>query len=188
MSMNKTDRDNWRKFLGIKEPSTALDVNRVGIDIGKTVGRSGGARTGGSIDSDGIPEGDGSSGAEKGDGAGDAGEKIKVGDELDRLEDLYDCETGEEVTIDGLGEKGSERYPTGFQDCEKQELPPEEWQSGYYWEANQYYSGNDGSDVPLTSNPVFFITLAVIVVGSIISDSVLVSCVTFIVFTDVTIS
>ena len=147
MSMNKTDRDNWRKFLGIKEPSTALDVNRVGIDIGKTVGRSGGARTGGSIDSDGIPEGDGSSGAEKGDGAGDAGEKIKVGDELDRLEDLYDCETGEEVTIDGLGEKGSERYPTGFQDCEKQELPPEDWQSGYYWEANQYYSGNDGSNV-----------------------------------------
>ena len=114
MSTNKTDRDNWRKFLGIKEPSATLDANRVGVDIGKTAGRAGGASSGGSIDSDDIPEGEDEQGAEKGDGAADAGEKIKVGDEFDRAEDLYDCETGEEVTIDGLGEKGSENYPTGF--------------------------------------------------------------------------
>ena len=117
MSTNKTDRDNWRKFLGIKEPSAALDANRVGVDIGKSYGRSGGASSGGEIDADEIPEDEEEEGAEKGDGAGDAGEKIKVGDEFDRLEDLYDCETGEEVTIDGLGEKGTEAYPSDFQDC-----------------------------------------------------------------------
>ena len=147
MSMNKTDRDNWRKFLGIKDPQTALDAARIGGEIGKTYGRSGGSVGGGSFDGENPPEGEEEEGAEKGDGAGDAGEQIKQGDEFDRLEDLYDCETGEEVTIDGLGEKGSERYPTGFQDCEKQELPPEEWQSRYYWEANQFYEGNDGSNV-----------------------------------------
>ena len=145
--MNKTDRDNWRKFLGIKDPQTALDAARIGGDIGKTAGRAGGSVGGGSFDGENPPEGEDEEGAEKGDGGADAGEKLKVGDKFDRLEDLYDCETSEEVTIDGLGEKGSERYPTGFQDCEKKELPPEEWQSGYYWEANQYYSGNDGSNV-----------------------------------------
>ena len=149
MSMNKTDRDNWRKFLGIKDPQTALDAARIGAGIGKTVGNSGGQVGGGGFSDGNPPDGDDSDGAEKGDGAGDAGEQIKQGDEFDRLEDLFDCETGEEVTIDGLGEKGSERYPTGFQDCEKQELPPKEWQSGYYWEANQYYSGNDGSNVQI---------------------------------------
>ena len=133
MSTNKTDRDNWRKFLGIKEPSTALDANRVGIDIGRTVGRAGGASSGGSIDSDTIPEGEDEQGAEKGDGGADAGEKLKVGDKFDRAEDLYDCETGEEVTIDGLGEKGLERYPTGFQDCNKAPCNPSEILKYYEW-------------------------------------------------------
>ena len=143
MSTNKTDRDNWRKFLGIKEPSATLDANRVGVDIGKTAGRAGGASSGGSIDSDDIPEGEDEQGAEKGDGAADAGEKIKVGDEFDRAEDLYDCETGEEVTIDGLGEKGSEQYPTGFEDCKEQQTYPD-FEDGYYWlaEGLTYVTGS----------------------------------------------
>ena len=147
MSTNQSNKEAWRKFLGIKDPSATLESGRVGGSIGRTTGRSGGAGSGGTLDSDSVPEGDGSSGAEKGDGAGDAGEQIKQGDEFDRLEDLFDCETGEEVTIDGLGEKGSERYPTGFDNCEKQELPDGEYQDGYYWEAEQWYSGNDGSNV-----------------------------------------
>ena len=152
MSTNKTDRDNWRKFLGIKEPSATLDANRVGVDIGKSYGRSGGASSGGEIDADEIPEGDDEDGAEKGDGAGDAGEQIKVGDEFDRLEDLYDCETGEEVTLDGFGEKGSERYPTGFQDCKKQELPDGEYKDGYYWYGGQsYVNMNDPNDTLTTA-------------------------------------
>ena len=130
--MNKTDRDNWRKFLGIKEPSAALDANRVGVDIGKSYGRSGGASSGGEIDADEIPEDEEEEGAEKGDGAADFGEKLKVGDEFDRAEDLYDCETGEEVTLDGFGEKGSERYPTGFQDCKEGETDPS-YVEGYVW-------------------------------------------------------
>ena len=117
--MNKTDRDNWRKFLGIKDPQTALDAARIGGDIGKTAGRAGGSVGGGSFDGENPPEGEEEEGAEKGDGGADAGEKLKVGDKFDRLEDLYDCETGEEVTIDGLGEKGTEAYPSGFHDCIK---------------------------------------------------------------------
>ena len=121
--MNKTDRDNWRKFLGIKDPQTALDAARIGGDIGKTAGRAGGSVGGGSFEGENPPDGNEEEGAEKGDGAGNASNKIKVGDELDRLEDLYDCETGEKVTIDGLGDKSSEQFPTGFQDC-KSDKPP----------------------------------------------------------------
>ena len=131
--MNKTDRDNWRKFLGIKDPQTALDAARIGGDIGKTAGRAGGSVGGGSFDGENPPEGEYEEGAEKGDGGADAGEKIKVGDKFDRLEDLYDCETGEKVTIDGLGEKGSEKYPTGFEGCEKKSSS-----SIYYYHADVY--------------------------------------------------
>lgn len=130
--MNKTDRDNWRKFLGIKDPQTALDAARIGGDIGKTAGRAGGSVGGGSFDGENPPEGEDEEGAEKGDGGADAGEKLKVGDKFDRLEDLYDCETGEEVTIDGLGEKGAERYPTGFQDCNAEETD-HSYVEGYVW-------------------------------------------------------
>ena len=121
--MNKTDRDNWRKFLGIKDPQTALDAARIGAGIGKTVGNSGGQVGGGGFSDGNPPDGDDSDGAEKGDGAGDAGEQIKQGDEFDRLEDLYDCETGEKVKIDGLGQKGSEQYPSGFENCSKPKKP-----------------------------------------------------------------
>ena len=147
--MNKTDRDNWRKFLGIKEPSAALDANRVGVDIGKSYGRSGGASSGGEIDADEIPEDEEEEGAEKGDGAADFGEKLKVGDEFDRAEDLYDCETGEEVTLDGFGEKGSERYPTGFQDCKEGETDPS-YEDSYVWYLRSTKSivhGQNESDV-----------------------------------------
>ena len=121
--MNKTDRDNWRKFLGIKDPQTALDAARIGGDIGKTAGRAGGSVGGGSFDGENPPEGEDEEGAEKGDGGADAGEKLKVGDKFDRLEDLYDCETGEKVTIDGFGEEGSESYPNGFENCDKPKKP-----------------------------------------------------------------
>ena len=130
--MNKTDRDNWRKFLGIKDPQTALDAARIGGDIGKTAGRAGGSVGGGSFDGENPPEGEDEEGAEKGDGGADAGEKLKVGDKFDRLEDLYDCETGEEVTIDGFGEKGSEKYPSGFQDCKDSSIP-DDYVDGYYF-------------------------------------------------------
>ena len=123
MSTNQTSRDTWRKFLGIKDPSAGLENGRAGGSIGRTAGRSGGGGGGGELDSDSVPEGEESSGAEKGDGAGDAGKQIKQGDEFDRLEDLYDCETGEEVTLDGLGEENTERYPTGFENCEGKKKP-----------------------------------------------------------------
>ena len=132
MSTNQTDRDTWRKFLGIKDPSATLESGRVGGSIGRTAGRSGGGGGGGELDSDSVPEGDGTDGAEKGDGAADAGKQLKPGDNADRLEDLYDCETGEKVTIDGFGEKGSEKYPTGFQDCKDSEVDPN-YNPDYYW-------------------------------------------------------
>ena len=143
MSTNQTDRDTWRKFLGIKDPQTALDAARIGAGIGKTVGNSGGQVGGGGFSGGNPPEGDDSDGAEKGDGAGDAGEQIKQGDEFDRLDDLYDCETGEEVTIDGLGNDGSEQYPTGFEDCKEQQTDPD-FKDGYYWlaEGQTYVTGS----------------------------------------------
>ena len=126
MSTNQTDRDTWRKFLGIKDPSATLESGRVGGSIGRTAGRSGGGGGGGELDSDSVPEGEEEEGAEKGNGALDASKRLKTGDKGDRLEDLYDCETGEKVTIDGLGSEGTEAYPIGFDGCkDKTEVPPE---------------------------------------------------------------
>ena len=124
MSTSQNDKETWRKFLGVKDPSTTLESRRVGGSIGRTAGRSAGGGGGGELDSDSVPEGENEDGAEKGDGAADFGDKLKPGDEFDRAEDLYDCETGEEVTLDGFGEKGSERYPTGFQDCNAEQDDP----------------------------------------------------------------
>ena len=152
MSTNQSNKEAWRKFLGIKDPSATLESGRVGGSIGRAAGRSGGGGGGGELDSDSVPEGDVEDGAEKGDGAGDAGEKIKVGDEVDRLEDLYDCETSEEVTIDGLGENGSERYPTGFQDCEKQDVP-DDFYPGYYFQAKGAIGKISDSSI-IISNPL----------------------------------
>ena len=124
MNTNQTNRDAWRKFLGIKDPSSSLENGRTGGVIGRTAGRAGGAGGGGALDSDSVPEGsDDDESAEKGDGGADAGNRLKPGDDADRLEDLYDCETGEAVKIDGLGEKGSEQYPTGFENCEGGKKP-----------------------------------------------------------------
>ena len=126
MSTNQSNKEAWRKFLGIKDPSATLESGRVGGSIGRTAGRSGGGGGGGELDSDSVPEGEEEEGAEKGDGAADAGKQLKTGDKADRLEDLYDCETGEKVTIDGLGSEGTEAYPNGFDGCkDKTEVPPE---------------------------------------------------------------
>ena len=117
MSTNQSNKEAWRKFLGIKDPSARLESGRVGGAIGRTAGRSGGGGGGGELDSDSVPEGEEEEGAEKGDGSADAGKQLKPGDNADRLEDLYDCETGEEVTIDGLGKEGTQAYPMSFQNC-----------------------------------------------------------------------
>ena len=156
MSMNKTDRDNWRKFLGIKDPQTAIDAARIGGDIGKTYGRSGGSVGGGSFDGENPPEGEEEESAEKGDGGADAGNRLKPDDDADRLEDLYDCETGEKVTIDGLGDKSSEQFPTGFQDC-KADKPPTmadlEGKIIFITTANYYwYIGKDGASYDLNES------------------------------------
>ena len=146
MSTNQSNKEAWRKFLGIKDPSATLESGRVGGSIGRTAGRSGGGGGGGELDSDSVPEGENEDGAEKGDGAADFGDKLKPGDEFDRAEDLYDCETSEEVTLDGFGEKGSERYPTGFDDCKPNDVP-DDFFSGYYFEAKGLISNSTGDTI-----------------------------------------
>ena len=116
----KTEAQNWRKFLGITGPKTGKASARAGGLIGKTSGNASGA---GVTDRDGNPEGPERETAENGDGSLNGGKALQVGDKGDRLTDLYDCETGEKVTIDGLGEKGSEQYPTGFENCNKPKKP-----------------------------------------------------------------
>ena len=39
MNTNQTNREAWRKFLGIKDPSATLESGRVGDSIGRTAGR-----------------------------------------------------------------------------------------------------------------------------------------------------
>ena len=112
----QANRDAWRKFLGITDARNGRADSRTGVGVGRSAGRASGA---GSTDRDGNPEGQAGESAENGDGSLNGGKGLQVGDKGDRLTDLYDCETGEEVTIDGLGEKGTEAYPSGFHDCIK---------------------------------------------------------------------
>lgn len=110
----QSNRDAWRKFLGINEARNGRADARTGVGVGRSAGRASGA---GATDRDGNPEGEAGESAEKGNGALDASKRLKTGDKGDRLEDLYDCETGEKVTIDGLGKEGTQAYPMSFQDC-----------------------------------------------------------------------
>ena len=110
----QSNRDAWRKFLGINDARNGRADARTGVGVGRSAGRASGA---GSTDRDGNPEGEAGESAEKGNGALDASKRLKTGDKGDRLEDLYDCETGEKVTIDGLGKEGTQAYPMSFQDC-----------------------------------------------------------------------
>ena len=126
----KTEAQNWRKFLGITEPKAGKASARAGGLIGKASGSASGA---GVTDRDGNPEGSERETSENGDGSLNGGKGLQVGDKGDRLTDLYDCETGEEVTIDGLGKKGSEGYPTGFQDCNKTPCDPDSISQYYEW-------------------------------------------------------
>ena len=130
----KTEAQNWRKFLGITEPKTGKASARAGGLIGKTAGNASGS---GITDRDGNPEGTDRETSENGDSSLNGGKALQVGDKGDRLTDLYDCETGEKVTIDGFGDKGSERYPAGFQDCKEQETD-QSFEAGYYWLAEGY--------------------------------------------------
>lgn len=141
----KTEAQNWRKFLGITEPKTGKASARAGGLIGKTSGNASGA---GVTDRDGNPEGAERETAENGDGSLNGGKALQVGDKGDRLTDLYDCETGEEVTIDGLGDKGTEAYPSGFQDCQKPALLPDYVKGQYYSLAyiKMYYGAGSESD------------------------------------------
>ena len=125
----QANRDAWRKFLGITDARNGRADSRTGVGVGRSAGRASGA---GSTDRDGNPEGQAGESAENGDGSLNGGKGLQVGDKFDRLEDLYDCETGEKVTIDGFGEKGSEKYPTGFQDCKDSEVDPD-YNPDYYW-------------------------------------------------------
>ena len=43
MNTNQTNREAWRKFLGIKDQSSSLAKGRTGGAIDRTVGRGGGA-------------------------------------------------------------------------------------------------------------------------------------------------
>lgn len=152
MSTNQTNRDAWRKFLGIKDPSSTLNQSRVGDGIGKTAGVAGGAGGGGGSGSGIKEEAKNPNSAEKGDGAADASKPFQPGDEYERIEDLYDCETGEKVTIDGLGKSGSERYPTGFEDCNGQQAP-DDFYPGYYFQVKGAIGKiSDGSII--ISNPL----------------------------------
>ena len=125
----KTEAQNWRKFLGITEPKAGKASARAGGLIGKASGSASGA---GVTDRDGNPEGSERETSENGDGSLNGGKALQVGDKGDRLEDLYDCETGEKVTIDGLGVDGTEAYPSGFQDCQASDVE-EGYNPAYFW-------------------------------------------------------
>lgn len=134
----QSNRDAWRKFLGISDARNGRADARTGVGVGRSAGRASGA---GATDRDGNPEGEAGESAEKGNGALDASKRLKTGDKGDRLEDLYDCETGEKVTIDGLGVDGTEAYPSGFQDCEGGEIE-DGYVEGVYWYARTGASNN----------------------------------------------
>lgn len=74
-----------------------------------------------------MGESDGIDGGEEGDDSNEGMEKLtdrlKPGDKPEKFK-LFDCETGEEVTLDGIGGNGVKPiYPTGFEDCKAETVP-----------------------------------------------------------------
>ncbi len=95
----------------VEDRAKELAARKTGKPVPGGVGSSLG---GTSLSTDGvIDQGAGSSGGGE-DGNEDLKDKLKPGDEPEKFK-LFDCETNEEVTLDGIGGGGAgPAYPTGF--------------------------------------------------------------------------
>ena len=95
----------------VEDKAKELAARKTGKPVPGGVGSSLG---GTSLSTDGvIDQGAGGSGGGE-DGNEDLKDKLKPGDEPEKFK-LFDCETNEEVTLDGIGGGGAgPAYPTGF--------------------------------------------------------------------------
>lgn len=111
-------RENLQKWLGIKDLERGLASVRKGSAVPKSIGSGGGQATnanggdaGSNIDEDDRPVDQTLSDA------------LQTGDEPEKFE-LKDCETGEAVTLDGIGGNGTKATsPIGFENCEAKRKP-----------------------------------------------------------------
>ena len=105
----------------VNDKASELAARMTGKPVPGGVGSSLG---GTSLSTDGVID----QGENSGGGGGDGGnegleEELKIGDEPEKFK-LFDCDTEEEVTIDGLGGGGAgPAYPTGFEECKGQNKP-----------------------------------------------------------------
>lgn len=148
-------RENLQKWLGIKDLERGLANVRKGGAVPKSIGSGGGqaanANEGGDagddVDEDDRPVDQTLSDA------------LRAGDEPEKFE-LKDCETGEAVTLDGIGGNGTKAVPPiGFENCEAKRKPTMEDLEGktiyrsVYW---SNYSGFDAITVYSLSSAEFY--------------------------------
>jgi hypothetical protein len=104
----------------------ATQANAVGSNTSSGTGNSGNG---------GVGNGGGSSGNADGStvkDASDAFDNMKIGDRLDQLKGMYDCDTGDEIT---LSPNGKDTIPEGWAGANSPPLRPG-WELGYYWLGN----------------------------------------------------
>lgn len=109
----------------VEEKTKELLARKSGKPVPGGMGSSLGGVTG---------ESDGIDGGEDGDDSNEGMEKLtdrlKTGDKPEKFK-LFDCESGDEVTLDGIGGNGIKPiYPTGFEDCKD---PNEGDDPSYTW-------------------------------------------------------
>lgn len=119
--------DDLAAFINavVEEKAKELQARKSGKPVPGGVGSSLGGVMG---------ESDGIDGGEEGDDSNEGMEKLtdrlKPGDKPEKFK-LFDCETSEEVTLDGVGGNGIKPiYPTGFEDCKD---PNEGDDPNYTW-------------------------------------------------------
>ena len=120
MQTEKTRQERLRKWLNLQEEQRKQRLaKRSGIAIGKAIGNAL-MNPNGSVAPNDSPDGT----PEQQDGDKEKlTARLEYGDEIEDFQ-LYDCETGEPVTLDGIGGNDSEpKYPLGFENCEAAKKP-----------------------------------------------------------------
>ena len=126
----------------VEDRAKELAARKTGKPVPGGVGSSLG---GTSLSTDGVID-NGENGSESdGDDNEDLKDKLKPGDEPEKFK-LYDCETNEEVTLDGVGGGGvGPAYPTGFENCEAPKPPTMADLDGKTIFVCRYYSNFDSN-------------------------------------------
>lgn len=120
MSDRQTAND-IKKWLGLQNTPKSAAAKHRGKSIDKSIGNAGGSGGDNGYAGDDAP--DGAEDNRTQEGVQNLSDALQTGDEPEKFE-LKDCETGEPVTLDGIGGNSTKAVPPiGFENCEAKRKP-----------------------------------------------------------------